>query len=160
MPQGLSPLTRDQLLLTLMAQVAVSAILATMLVRFAQFRSILLTEKRDWPERLVFAVGLGVPLVAGTDGLAGLTLHRELESWVEAGIPVDDVLLAATLGSARVMKVEKTTGSIKVGKDADLFVVDGDPHAKIGDIRKVTTTMRQGVLYTSKDVYEAVGIRP
>ena len=102
----------------------------------------------------------GVPLVAGTDGLAGLTLHRELEIWVEAGIPVDDVLLAATLGSARVMKVEKTTGSIKVGKDADLFVVDGDPHAKIGDIRKVTTTMRQGVLYTSKDVYEAVGIRP
>lgn len=72
MPQGLSPLTRDQLLLTLMAQVAVSAILATMLVRFAQFRSILLTEKRDWPERLVFAVGLGVPLVAGV--IARLTL--------------------------------------------------------------------------------------
>ena len=52
-------------LLTLMAQVAVSAILATMLVRFYWFRRILLTEKRDWPERLVFAAGWGVPLVLG-----------------------------------------------------------------------------------------------
>lgn len=102
----------------------------------------------------------GIPIVPGTDGLAGLTLDRELEIWVEAGIPVDDVLLAATLGSARVNKKDKTTGSIKVGKDADLFLVDGDPHAKISDIRKVVTTVRQGVLFQSKDVYEAVGIRP
>jgi LytS/YehU family sensor histidine kinase len=61
MPQ----LNHDLLLVTLMAKIAVSATLATMLVRFARFRSILLTERRDWPERLVFAVGFGVPLVAG-----------------------------------------------------------------------------------------------
>ncbi|MBS2014405.1 MAG: amidohydrolase family protein [Deltaproteobacteria bacterium] len=102
----------------------------------------------------------GVPLVPGTDGLAGLMLERELEIWVEAGIPVDDVLVAATLGSARVMKKDKTTGSLKPGKDADLFLVDGDPRARISDIRKVVSTMRQGVVYSSKDVYEAVGIRP
>lgn len=102
----------------------------------------------------------GVPIIPGTDGLAGLTLDRELEIWVEAGIPVDDVLLAATLGSARVNRKDKTTGSIKVGKDADLFLVDGDPHAKIGDIRKVVTTLRSGVMFDSKAVYESVGIRP
>src|SRR5690349_20398908 len=33
-----------------------------MLVRFRGFRRILLTERRDWPERLVFAGALGVPL--------------------------------------------------------------------------------------------------
>ena len=43
------------LLFTLMAKLAVGAVLATMLVRFPWFRRILLTEKRDWPERLVFA---------------------------------------------------------------------------------------------------------
>ena len=48
----------------LMAQLAVGAVLATMLVRFPWFRRILLTEKRDWPERLVFAASLGIPLIA------------------------------------------------------------------------------------------------
>ena len=48
-------LDEKTLLLTLMVNVAVSAILATMLVRFQRFRQILLTERRDWPERLVFA---------------------------------------------------------------------------------------------------------
>ena len=44
-----------------MVKLAVGAILATMLVRFPWFRRILLTEKRDWPERLVFAASLGPP---------------------------------------------------------------------------------------------------
>src|SRR5436190_8330540 len=48
-----------------MAKLAVGAVLATMLVRFPWFRRILLTEKRDWPERLVFAASLGLPLMAG-----------------------------------------------------------------------------------------------
>jgi two-component system, LytTR family, sensor kinase len=52
-------------LFTLMAQIAVGAVLSTMLVRFQWFRRILLTEKRDWPERLVFAASLGLPLTLG-----------------------------------------------------------------------------------------------
>src|SRR5690349_10385600 len=48
-----------------MAKLAVGAVLSTMLVRFPWFRRILLTEKRDWPERLVFAASLGFPLMAG-----------------------------------------------------------------------------------------------
>ena len=52
-------LVSEQLLLfTLMAQLAVGAVLSTMLVRFPWFRAILLTEKRDWPERLIFAASL------------------------------------------------------------------------------------------------------
>jgi two-component system LytT family sensor kinase len=53
------------LLSTLVFQLAVAAVLAIMLVRFRWFRRILLTEKRDWPERLTFAAGWGLPLVAG-----------------------------------------------------------------------------------------------
>ena len=60
-----SPLTEQALLFTLMAKLAVGAVLSTMLVRFGWFRRILLTEKRDWPERLVFAASLGLPLMAG-----------------------------------------------------------------------------------------------
>src|SRR3954454_19958160 len=58
-------LSGQVLVFTLMAKLAVGAVLATMLVRFPWFRRILLTEKRDWPERLIFPASLGIPLTAG-----------------------------------------------------------------------------------------------
>ncbi len=67
MPQTAPSSAPDEqfLLVTLMAKLAVVATLATMLVRFRWFRRILLTERRDWPERLVFAAGLGMPAHGG-----------------------------------------------------------------------------------------------
>ncbi len=66
----MTPVTRSLsdeqfVLVTLIVKLAVVATLATMLVRFRWFRRILLTERRDWPERLTFAAGLGIPLTAG-----------------------------------------------------------------------------------------------
>jgi two-component system LytT family sensor kinase len=55
----------QQLLTTLVVKVAVAAVLATMLVRFGQFRRILLTEKRAWRERLTFAIAFGIPVMLG-----------------------------------------------------------------------------------------------
>ena len=66
MPVEVKLLSASQFLLTtLVVKLAVVATLATMLVRFRQFRRILLTEQRAWRERLVFAVALGVPLCGG-----------------------------------------------------------------------------------------------
>ena len=65
MPQNTELSAEYLLLTTLVVQVAVAAVLSTMLVRFPWFRRILLTEKRDWPERLVFAFSIGIPLAAG-----------------------------------------------------------------------------------------------
>jgi two-component system LytT family sensor kinase len=61
--RSLSP--EQFLLVTLIVKLAVTAVLATMLARFRLFRRILLTERRDWPQRFVFAAGFGIPLVAG-----------------------------------------------------------------------------------------------
>ena len=63
------------LLVTLIVKLAVTAVLSTMLARFRLFRRILLTERRDWPERLVFAAGFGIPLTAGV--AARLLLHYD-----------------------------------------------------------------------------------
>ncbi len=66
MPQTTQALSAEYFLLTtLIVQVAVAAVLSTMLVRFPWFRRILLTERRDWPERLVFSASIGIPLAAG-----------------------------------------------------------------------------------------------
>ena len=53
------------LLTTLVVKLAVIAALATMLVRYRRFRHILIFERRDWPDRLVFVLALGIPLSAG-----------------------------------------------------------------------------------------------
>ena len=53
------------LLVTLVGKLAVIAALATMLARYRRFRHILIFERRDWPDRLAFALGLIVPLTTG-----------------------------------------------------------------------------------------------
>ena len=102
MPQDPDPLTRDVFLATLMANVAVAAILATMLARFHWFRRILLTERRDWPERLVFAAGLGVPLTLGV--AARLVLHYEAADLTLSGAFLAGLIAGPGLGVYKVTK--------------------------------------------------------
>ncbi len=100
----------------------------------------------------------GVPLVIGTDGLSGLMLDRELELWVQAGIPAAEVLRMATIGAARVARVDQELGSIAAGKKADLVLVDGDPVHNISDIRKTDVVIKDGIVYRSTDLYRAMGM--
>jgi imidazolonepropionase-like amidohydrolase len=102
----------------------------------------------------------GVPIVAGTDSLAGYTLHRELELYVKAGIPAPKVLQLATLGAARVVKRDAELGSIAPGKLADMILVDGDPAAHISDIRRVNTVVRNGVVFQVAEMDRALGVIP
>jgi two-component system LytT family sensor kinase len=53
------------LLTTLVVKLAAMAVLATMLVRYRRFRRILIFERRDWRDRLVFVLFFGLPLVGG-----------------------------------------------------------------------------------------------
>ncbi len=100
------------------------------------------------------------PIVAGTDALAGFTLHRELENYVTAGIPAPKVLQLATLGAARVMKHDHESGSIAPQKVADLILVDGDPVARISDIRRVVIVIKDGTLYDGAALYRELGVGP
>jgi imidazolonepropionase-like amidohydrolase len=101
-----------------------------------------------------------IPIVAGTDGLPGFTLHRELENYAEAGIPNAEVLALATLGAAKIMRVDKTTGSIAPGKDADLVIVDGDPLANMRDVRNVVTVVKNGTVVDAAAALRALSITP
>ncbi len=87
----------------------------------------------------------GVPIVAGTDG-TGMEIVRELELYVGGGLTPAEALATATIIPARNVKADKRTGSIAAGKEADLLLVDGDPEAKIGDLRHVDQVMSDGVL--------------
>jgi imidazolonepropionase-like amidohydrolase len=102
----------------------------------------------------------GVPLVAGTDDVAGFTLHRELELYALAGIPARDVLKIATYNGAKYSQVLERTGTIAVGKDADMILVDGDPSVNISDIRRISMTMKAGAIHYPAEIYQAVGVTP
>ncbi|MGZ7078194.1 MAG: amidohydrolase family protein [Thermoanaerobaculia bacterium] len=102
----------------------------------------------------------GVPLVAGTDSLAGFAYDRELELYTEAGIPSNKVLQIATIGAARVMKMDAAFGSIEPGKMADMALVDGDPVANIADIRRVRTTFKDGKMYDAAALFRELGVQP
>ncbi|HWW86851.1 MAG TPA: histidine kinase, partial [Vicinamibacterales bacterium] len=62
-PQFLS--AENILLTTLLVKLAVVAALTTMLVRYRRFRHILIFERRAWPDRLTFALSLGIPMTMG-----------------------------------------------------------------------------------------------
>jgi len=99
----------------------------------------------------------GITFVPGTDDFPGFALHRELELYSKAGVPNKEVLQRATLTSARVAGLEKELGSIEVGKKANLVLIEGDPVKNISDIRKVTTTIKNGNMYDSKALYASYG---
>jgi imidazolonepropionase-like amidohydrolase len=98
----------------------------------------------------------GITIVPGTDGFAGFTLHRELELYVEAGIPNAKVLQMATIGAASVAGQAGKKGSIAKGKTADLLLVRGNPLMHISDIRNTEIIIRNGIIYDSRKLYEAL----
>ncbi len=101
----------------------------------------------------------GVPLVAGTDGIAGFTLHRELELYVQAGMTPGEAIRIATENGARYAGILAETGTIEPGKQADLILVDGDPTADISDIRRISYVLKGGVGYAPAGIYESFGVR-
>jgi imidazolonepropionase-like amidohydrolase len=98
----------------------------------------------------------GVPIVAGTDG-AGIELIRELEIYQEAGMTAAEALAAATIVPARLVGQDQNTGSIKVGKAADLFLVEGDPSKKLADLRQTRVVMLDGKLLDADALRAAAG---
>src|SRR2546421_78719 len=103
--QGPKFLTAEQLLLTtLVVKLVATAALATMLARYRRFRHILIFERRAWPDRLTFALSLGIPLVAGVVArlllnynAADLTLEGSFLAGLIAG-PYAGAIVGAMVG--------------------------------------------------------------
>jgi imidazolonepropionase-like amidohydrolase len=98
----------------------------------------------------------GVPIVAGTDGW-GIELIRELEIYHQAGFSAAEALQSATIVPARVVGADKRTGSIAVGKEADMVLVDGDPSTDLGALRRVATVVSDGYVMDAAELRKAAG---
>jgi imidazolonepropionase-like amidohydrolase len=103
----------------------------------------------------------GVPIVVGTDqNVPGFSVYREIELYHQAGFTPMEALQAATIVPARVMKVDAESGSVEVGKRADLDVLDASPLDDIHNVRTVRQVLANGVLYNPAPLWESVGFKP
>ena len=103
----------------------------------------------------------GVPIVVGTDQtVPGFSVYREIELYHQAGFTPMEALQAATIVPARAMKVNADSGSIEVGKRADLDILDANPLDDIHNVRTVRQVLANGVLYDPKPLWESVGFKP
>jgi Tol biopolymer transport system component len=97
----------------------------------------------------------GVPLVAGVDSpLApyGVSLHIELEAYVEAGFTPFQALKTATVNTAALLNAQNDLGTIEPGKLADMVIVEGNPLTNIRDTARVKKVIKNGEVHTLEEL--------
>jgi hypothetical protein len=107
------------------------------------------------PRLVVAFAKSGGLLVLGSDTggccgygyFAGVANHEVVVRLVQYGFTPLEVIRIATLNGATFLGIANRTGSVTVGKEADLLVVRGDPSVHIEDIKQVETVFSNGVQY-------------
>jgi imidazolonepropionase-like amidohydrolase len=90
----------------------------------------------------------GVAILVGTDtALGGFRYHDEMRHLVSAGMSPAAVLRAATIDAARYAGLDRTQGSVAVGKKADLVLLSGNPLTDIQSTGRIDAVMSGGHLY-------------
>lgn len=102
-------------------------------------------------ERLRRAVAAGVRIAAGSDMylvMPGLTRGeasvRVFISYAEAGLKPVDILRAATVNAAELLRMQDQLGSLGPNKLADLLAVEGNPLKDLRALRQVRFVMKDG----------------
>ena len=94
-------------------------------------------------------VRMGGRVVAGTDTpqqfvVPGASLHRELQLYVAGGLTPAAALKTTMADAADLLGISDRAGTIEVGKDADLVLLDADPLADISATMRIRLVIRGG----------------
>jgi imidazolonepropionase-like amidohydrolase len=114
------------------------------------------TVQKFWLLQLKLARMLddaGVPMLAGTDSaggaiVAGFSLHQEFALLAQDGFSPLKILQMTTLNAARFYGRETTMGSVEVGRDADLVLLDGNPITSAANLDRIEAVVRNGTFYS------------
>lgn len=97
----------------------------------------------------------GVQILVGTDSaIGGFRYHDEMAHLARAGLTPPEVLRAATIDAARYAGLDRTSGSVGVGKRADLVLLDASPLVSIANTRRIRAVFLNGRLYDRKRLNE------
>jgi imidazolonepropionase-like amidohydrolase len=94
----------------------------------------------------------GAGLLLGSDApqvfnVPGFSLHDELEYLVAAGLTPFEALATGTTAAATFL--ETNTGSVVVGREADLVLLDSNPLLDISNTRRIHGVMLRGSWYSA-----------
>jgi imidazolonepropionase-like amidohydrolase len=103
----------------------------------------------------------GITIAMGTDAgnigtVHGPSIFREMAMMQEAGMTPLEVLKSATSGGARALRREADTGTLTVGKYADLVVLDADPLADLQNLSHAYRVLKGGVIYDPAELMKSV----
>ena len=103
----------------------------------------------------------GIPVVAGTDNFApGFGHFLELETYQKYGeLSPFEALQTATIIPATAMSKDKETGTLEVGKEADIAILDENPLTDITNLRSVSAVMTNGNYYESEPLWIAADFK-
>jgi len=93
----------------------------------------------------------GVNIAVGGDTYHAKTFE-ELKALVESGISPMHAIRCATINGARLCGIDSVTGTIEVGKDADIIAVQGNPLQDISAIANVKYVIKQGKVVKSPNI--------
>ena len=102
----------------------------------------------------------GVPLLAGSDMggsiwvVPGFSLHQEFDLMAQAGLSPLQVLQAATLNGARFLQRESSMGTVEVGKNADLVLLDANPLADVANLHRLAGVVRAGTYHSPASLHK------
>ena len=99
---------------------------------------------------------LGSDAGGGGSTIAGLADHEAIENLVNDGFAPLNAIRIATLSGATFLGIQDRTGSIQMGKEADLQIVRGNPAERIEDIENVEMVFKNGVAYDPKTLLARV----
>ena len=104
----------------------------------------------------------GIPIVAGTDNAVPvMSLYLEIETYQKlGGLTPLQALQTATIIPARVMDMADQTGSLEIGKEADIAILDKNPLLDISNIRTVSAVITNGHYYNSNPLWMAADFQP
>ena len=100
----------------------------------------------------------GSPLIAGTDTVGaawvvpGFSLHDEFRELASAGLDPLRILQMTTSAAAAFLDRSATLGSVAVGKQGDLVVLDADPLTDVTNLGRIHAVVRGGRPYRTEDL--------
>jgi imidazolonepropionase-like amidohydrolase len=97
----------------------------------------------------------GVRMMVGTDGgghAPGQSIHQEFDELAKAGLSPLKILQMTTLNPAEFLDRTSTMGSIDVGKNADIVLLDGNPIESVQNLHSISGVVRAGIYYSHADL--------
>lgn len=124
--------------------------------------SISLVNLKKEMKRVMKFHALGGKITVGSDPtgsgktIAGYANQRLIELLTETGFTIEESIKISTLNGAEYLGIDDETGTVEIGKRADLILINGDLSKDVSAIRNLEIVFKNGIGFDSKKIFDSV----